>query len=174
MQPEVFYWEPPNEKAGTSLTNRAELYDAVDLIWCNRVGEKHNINMDLRRIQARTLMMHITNDNWLNFKLAEKAVDNIPGADLISEESPVAPYGVFPIINHRKNDPKFVDAGYFGAWFGGISSDANYICDNVGAKPRARLKINLGEFRPVQQHDLALGLAQKAKNALALQHRQGA
>jgi len=52
--------------------------------------------------------MHITNDNWLNFKLAEKAVDNIPGADLISEESPVAHYGVFPIINHRKNDPKFV------------------------------------------------------------------
>lgn len=52
--------------------------------------------------------MHITNDNWLNFKLAEKAVENIPGADLISEESPVAHYGVFPIINHRKNDPKFV------------------------------------------------------------------
>jgi homoserine O-acetyltransferase/O-succinyltransferase len=108
VQPEVFYWEPPNEKAGTSVNNRAKLYDAVDLVWRNRVGEKHNINADLRRIQARTLVMHITNDNWLNFKLAEKAVDNIPGADLISEESPVAHYGVFPIINNRKNDPKFV------------------------------------------------------------------
>src|SRR5215475_4201653 len=108
VQPEVFYWDPPNDKAGTSVTNRAKLYDAVDLVWRNRVGEKHNINADLGRIQARTLVMHITNDNWLNFKLAEKAVDNIPGADLIAEESPVAHYGVFPIINNRKNDPKFV------------------------------------------------------------------
>src|ERR1700760_508555 len=108
VQPEVFYWDPPNEKAGSSVSNRAKLYDAVDLIWRNRVGEQHNINADLRRIRARTLVMHITNDNWLNFKLAEKAVDNIPGADLIAEESPVAHYGVFPIINHRKNDPKFV------------------------------------------------------------------
>ena len=108
VQPEVFYWDPPNEKAGSSVINRAKLYDAVDLVWRNRVGEQHNINADLGRIQSRTLVMHITNDNWLNFKLAEKAVDNIPGADLISEESPVAHYGVFPIINHRKNDPKFV------------------------------------------------------------------
>jgi homoserine O-acetyltransferase/O-succinyltransferase len=108
VQPEVFYWDPPNDKAGSSVGNRAKLYDAVDLVWRNRVGEKHNINADLRRIRARTLVMHITNDNWLNFKLAEKAVENIPGADLISEESPVAHYGVFPIINNRKNDPKFV------------------------------------------------------------------
>ena len=49
----------------------------------------------LGRIQARTLVMHITNDQWLNFKLAERAVDRIPGAELISEESPVAHYGVF-------------------------------------------------------------------------------
>ena len=52
--------------------------------------------------------MHITNDLWLNFKLAQKAVDRVPGADLIAQESPVAHYGVFPIINQRKNDPKFV------------------------------------------------------------------
>lgn len=108
VQPEVFYWEPPNDKAGTSVTNRAKLYDAVDLVWRNRVGERHNINADLRRIRARTLVMHISNDNWLNFKLAERAVEKIPGADLISEESPVAHYGVFPIINHMKNNPKFV------------------------------------------------------------------
>jgi homoserine acetyltransferase len=108
VQPEVFYWDPPNEKAGSSVTNRSKLYDAVDLVWRNRVGELHNINADLGRIQARTMVMHISNDNWLNFKLAEKAVDRIPGASLIAEESPVAHYGVFSIINHRKNDPKFV------------------------------------------------------------------
>jgi len=108
VQPEVFYWEPPNQKAGSSVTNRAKLYDAVDLVWRNRVGEGHNINDDLWRIRSRTLVMHITNDNWLNFKLAERAVEKIPGADLIAEESPVAHYGVFSIVNHRKNDPKFV------------------------------------------------------------------
>jgi homoserine O-acetyltransferase len=108
VQPEVFYWDAPNPKAGSSVANRAKIYDAVDLVWRNRVGEAHNINNDLWRIRARTLVMHITNDNWLNFKLAERAVEKIPGADLISEESPVAHYGVFPIINHVKNDPKFV------------------------------------------------------------------
>jgi homoserine O-acetyltransferase/O-succinyltransferase len=108
VQPEVFYWDPPNDKAGTSVINRAKLYDAVDLVWRNRVGEIHNLNPYLGRVQARTLVMHITNDLWLNFKLAEKSVERIPGADLISEESPVAHYGVFSIINHRVHDPKFV------------------------------------------------------------------
>ena len=108
MQPEVFYWDPPNEKAGNSVTNRAKIYDAVDLVWRNRVGETHNVNPYLGRIQARTMVMHITNDLWLNFKLAERAVDRVPGAQLIAEESPVAHYGVFSIVNNRKNDPKFV------------------------------------------------------------------
>lgn len=40
-------------------------------------------------------------------KLAQRAVDRIPGADLIAEESPVAHYGVFSIINHKIHDPKF-------------------------------------------------------------------
>ena len=34
--------------------------------------------------------------------------NKIPGADLIAEECPVAHYGVFSIINHRKHDAKFV------------------------------------------------------------------
>jgi homoserine O-acetyltransferase len=135
VQPEVFYWDPPNEKAGSSVDKRAKLYDAVDLVLRNRVGEQHNVNADLGRIQARTLVMHITNDNWLNFKLAERAVDRIPGADLIAEESPVAHYGVFSIINHRKNDPKFV------AFMGDVNRldkaqqyvDKNYRVPGVGA-----------------------------------------
>jgi pimeloyl-ACP methyl ester carboxylesterase len=108
VQPEIFYWDPPNEKAGLNVINRSKLYDAVDLVWRNRVGEIYNINNDLGRIHARTLVMHIKNDLWLNFKLAEKAVDRIPGASLIAEESPVAHYGVFSIINDRKSDPRFV------------------------------------------------------------------
>ena len=108
VQPEVFYWDPPNDKAGSSVNKRAAIYDAVDLVWRNRVGETHNINPYLDRIKSRTLVMHIKNDLWLNFKLAQRAVDKIPGADLIAEESPVAHYGVFSIINNRKHDAKFV------------------------------------------------------------------
>ena len=52
VQPEVFYWDPPNEKAGSSVTKRAEIYDAVDLVWRNRVGEIHNINPYLGNIQV--------------------------------------------------------------------------------------------------------------------------
>ena len=109
VQPDVFYWTPPGPKAGSSVAARALLFDAVDLIWRNRAGETYNINADLGRIRARTLVMHISNDNWLNFGLAKRAVARIPGADLLSEDSPVAHYGVFSIVNHMANNPVLVD-----------------------------------------------------------------
>jgi len=108
VQPDIFYWNPPNEKASSSVIARAKLFDAVDLVWRNRTGEMYNINADLGRIAARTLVMHITNDQWLNFQRAKRAVELVPGAELISEESPVAHYGVFSIVNHRAHDPQFV------------------------------------------------------------------
>ncbi len=108
VQPDVFYWTPPNPKAGSSVAARALLFDAVDLIYRNRAGETYNINNDLRRIRARTLVMHIENDQWLNFKLAKRAVDLTPGAELLSETSPVAHYGVFSIVNHKASDPRLV------------------------------------------------------------------
>jgi homoserine O-acetyltransferase/O-succinyltransferase len=107
VQPDVFYWEPPNAQASQSVIARAKIFDAVDLVWRNRTGETYNINKDLGRIEARTLVMHIANDQWLNFKLAQRAVERIPGAELISETSPVAHYGVFSIINHKAHDPQF-------------------------------------------------------------------
>ena len=108
VQPDVFYWTPPSDKAGSSVAARAQLFDAVDLVYRNRAGETYNINDDLSRIRARTLVMHIENDQWLNFKLAQKAVERTPGADLLSEPSPVAHYGVFSIVNHKSSDPKLV------------------------------------------------------------------
>ena len=108
VQPDVFYWTPPTPKAGSNMAARALLFDAVDLIYRNRAGETYNINNDLRRIRARTLVMHIENDNWLNFSRAKRAVELTPGADLLSETSPVAHYGVFSIVNHKASDPKLV------------------------------------------------------------------
>ena len=84
------------------------MFDAVDLIYRNRAGETYNINNELGRTQARTMVMHIQNDQWLNFKLAERAVERIPGAELLSEESPIAHYGVFAILKHMERNPRLV------------------------------------------------------------------
>ena len=51
----VFYWDPPNDKAAQ---RDQWLYDAVDLVMRNRVGETYNINADLWRIRSRTMVMH--------------------------------------------------------------------------------------------------------------------
>ena len=108
VQPEVFYWDPPNDKAGSSVTNRAKIYDAVDLVWRNRVGETHNINPYLGRIQVAHAGDAHHQRPVAELQAGRTRVERIPGADLIAEESPVAHYGVFSIINNRKHDPKFV------------------------------------------------------------------
>ncbi|QTL04974.1 alpha/beta hydrolase [Aquabacter sp. L1I39] len=105
VQPDVFYWNPPNPKAGSSVNARALLFDAVDLLWRNRAGETYNINADLGRIKARTLVMHIDNDQWLTFDRAKRTVARVPGADFVHEPSPVAHYGVFSILKNKQFDP---------------------------------------------------------------------
>jgi homoserine O-acetyltransferase len=108
VQPDVFYWAPPDANASKSVIARAKIFDAVDLVWRNRTGETYNMNNELGRIQARTMVMHIENDQWLNYSLAKRAASRIPGAELISESSPVAHYGVFSILNHVATNPQFV------------------------------------------------------------------
>ncbi|MGE4373725.1 MAG: alpha/beta hydrolase [Xanthobacter sp.] len=108
VQPDVFYWNPPNEKAGSSVAALAQKFDAVDLLWRNRGGENYNINKDLGRIKARTLVMHIENDQWLIFDLAKRAAERVPGAELVSESNPLAHYGVFAILNNKAFDPTVV------------------------------------------------------------------
>ena len=105
VQRDVFYWNPPNPQAGASIAARSLLFDAVDLLWRNRAGETYNINAELKRIKARTLVMHIENDQWLTFDRAKRTVEKVPGADFVHETSPVAHYGVFPILKNRQFDP---------------------------------------------------------------------
>jgi len=38
------------------VTNSAKLYDAVDLVWRNRVGETYNINPYIGRIQGPNIV----------------------------------------------------------------------------------------------------------------------
>lgn len=108
VQPDVFYWTPPNEKAGSSVNARARLFDAVDLLWRNRAGETYNINAELGRIKARTLVMHIDNDQWLTMDRAKHAVEAVAGADFVHQPSPVAHYGVFSILKKNEFSPTVV------------------------------------------------------------------
>ncbi|MEP9348884.1 alpha/beta hydrolase [Xanthobacter sp. KR7-225] len=112
VQPDIFYWKPPTPQAGASVNARALLFDAVDLLWRNRAGEQYNINKDLGRIKARTMVMHIENDQWLTFDRAKRAVEKVPGADFVHETSPVAHYGVFSILKNKQFDP--VVANFLG------------------------------------------------------------
>jgi len=105
VQPDIFYWNPPNPQAGAAVSKRALLFDAVDLLWRNRAGETYNINAELGRISARTMVMHIENDQWLTFDRAQRAAEKVPGADFVHEKSPVAHYGVFSILKNREFDP---------------------------------------------------------------------
>jgi len=70
----VFYWTA-NEKAGISVTQSRQDIRAVDLVWRNRVGETPNGQSLSRSYSGPHMVMHITNDLWLNFKLAERACD---------------------------------------------------------------------------------------------------
>ncbi len=108
VQPDIFYWKPPTPEAGAGVAKRALQFDAVDLLWRNRAGETYNINAELSRIKARTLVMHIENDQWLTFDRAKRAVEKIPGADFVHETSPVAHYGVFSLLKNRQFDPTVV------------------------------------------------------------------
>jgi len=65
-----------------------------------------NINKELHRITARTLVIHVKTDLWLNYNLAEAAAAKIDGARLLGISSPIAHYAVFQAPNILHNDIK--------------------------------------------------------------------
>ncbi|MFQ5898555.1 MAG: alpha/beta fold hydrolase [Candidatus Methylomirabilia bacterium] len=102
VKKEVFYWDPKGEQ-GVNLIRRARAYDVNDLLYRNEALPGYNINDQLRRIQARTLIIHVKNDQWLRFVTAQEAAKNIEGARLGSFESPLAHYAVFQGPNVLKD-----------------------------------------------------------------------
>lgn len=98
VEKEVFYWEPKGDESA-SLKKKAADFDANDLIYRNEAGNTYNINSELNRIKARTLVIHIQTDLWLNYHLAEAAVAKIDGARLLGTPSPIAHYAVFQAPN---------------------------------------------------------------------------
>ncbi len=94
VKKDVFYWEPKGDE-GSKLVIRGKDYDVNDLLYRNNTVETYDINNQLHRIKAKTLIIHVKNDQWLRYKMAEKAAKMIKGAKLVGFESPLAHYAVF-------------------------------------------------------------------------------
>jgi len=61
---EVFCWKPDG-KQGELLLPLAHNYDANDLLLRNRLGDGYFLTDQLHRIRAKTLILHVANDQWL-------------------------------------------------------------------------------------------------------------
>jgi homoserine acetyltransferase len=102
LQKEVFYWHPKGDEALTYI-NRVKNEDAVDFWYRNEAGFNHNINKELKRIKARTLVVHVDNDQWLMVDNARKAAAAVPRALFATLSDPQAHYGVFRALNVLKD-----------------------------------------------------------------------
>ena len=102
LQREVFYWEPKGEETAAWIA-RVKNEDAVDYWYRNEAGFSYNINKELKRIKARTLVVHVQNDQWLLVANARKAAEATPGALFATLSDPGAHYGVFRAPNVLKD-----------------------------------------------------------------------
>lgn len=99
VEKEVFYWEPRGEQ-GAKLAVRARDFDVIDLLKRNRWWtEDFRLHTELGRVRAKTLILHIANDQWLLGETAERSAAAIEGARLLSQPHPLAHYGVFRLPN---------------------------------------------------------------------------
>lgn len=107
---EVFTWEDDPRmggNAGANLKNLAKIFDGVDLWYRDTVGEIHNVNKLLPQMKARTLVVHVDNDQWLISDKARAAAQAIPGGQYVGLSDPTAHYAVFKALNVLKDNPIF-------------------------------------------------------------------
>ena len=94
VEKDVFYWEPTGQQA-SKLVTRGNDFDVNDLLYRNAWMKTYNIDGYLDRIKAKTLILHVKNDQWLRYQEAEQTAKKIKGAKLVAFESPLAHYAVF-------------------------------------------------------------------------------
>ena len=101
-QAEAFDWneakrvvETQGEEGwGKSLYSVA-LMDSNDLIYRNIAQSKHDIEEELHRIEAKTLIIHVDSDQWLPVHIAKRAQKRISKAKLLSFSHDLGHYAVF-------------------------------------------------------------------------------
>jgi hypothetical protein len=103
VQQEVFYWHPKGTE-GKKLLEKARDYDANDMIRLNKAGSSFNLLPYLKRLKAKTLILHVNNDQWLRWMAAVNAARMIKGAGLAGYSSPLAHLGSFAAPNVLKKD----------------------------------------------------------------------
>ncbi|MEF8732878.1 MAG: alpha/beta hydrolase [Candidatus Accumulibacter meliphilus] len=136
---EVFTWKDDprmGKDAGANLKRLASQFDGVDLWYRDTVGEIHNINKLLPGMQARTLVVHIDNDQWLISDKAKEAAQLIPGGQYVGFPDKTAHYAVFKAPNSLKTNPTF-DTFMRDI---GVISDKTIVCE---AKNYRSPKINM-------------------------------
>ena len=112
LQREVFYWQPKGDETASWIA-RVKNEDAVDYWYRNNAGFNYNINKELKRIKARTLVVHVETDQWLMVENARKAAAAVPGASFATLSDPTAHYGVFRAPNVLRDTIKaFVDDNF--------------------------------------------------------------
>ena len=109
IEREVFFWEPKGNQSAAWIA-RVKNEDPVDFWYRNDSGFNYNINKDLKRIKARTLVVHVDTDMWLIVENARKSAKAVEGAVFASFPDPTAHYAVFKAPNVLKDTIKsFVD-----------------------------------------------------------------
>jgi homoserine acetyltransferase len=112
LQKEVFYWEPKGDQTATYIA-RTKNEDPVDYWYRNNAGFSYNINKELKRIKARTLVVHVDTDQWLMVENARKAAEAVQGAAFASFPDATAHYGVFKAPNVLKETiAAFIDDSF--------------------------------------------------------------
>ena len=140
LQKEVFYWQPKGDETATYIA-RVKNEDAVDYWYRNNAGFNYNVNDELRRIRARTLVVHVRNDQWLMVENARKAAAAVPGAYFATLSDPGAHYGVFRAPNILRNTIGSFIEDRFTTSLPGVEAAGNATGpDDAPAKPAGLAK----------------------------------
>ena len=103
VEPKIFLWDADPKSLGWCWS-KAKAYDCNDLIFRNTAGEDFDIRPHLPKIKAKTLVIHVKNDQWLAYSLAEKSAKAIPGGKISSFRHKLAHYAVFDAPNINQYD----------------------------------------------------------------------
>jgi len=103
LKKEVFHCEPKGDE-GANLIQKWKDFDVNDLLYRNMGQDNFNINDQLQRIKAKTMIVHVKTDQWLRYAMPEEAAKKIPGAKVVGYDHPLAHYGAFAAFAIMKND----------------------------------------------------------------------
>ena len=103
VKKEVFYWKPKGDE-GANLGAKGKDFDADDLIFRNQAPIPTTSTTSSSYLEAKTLILHAKNDQWLRYIFAEEAASKIKGAKLAGYEHPLAHYAAFRATNICKDE----------------------------------------------------------------------